>query len=166
MAIVKNLCHGRIFRVSYRRATWVVCAGNLVASLCVIMYLILAPLDFRAASLPDGVKAVATGESHVLALTCVILMKPTLLFCVHCYCLKFLGFEKGMWVTTHVLRAGGRYMEQIYSHSKEDLERRKASYKLRRALMPLHLIQEVTFANSLSRANITLKLGHSISARV
>lgn len=91
MAVVKNLCQGRIFRVSYRRATWVVCAGNLVVSLC-LMYLILAPapLYLRAASLPDR---------------------------------------------------GGRHIEQI--HSKEDLERRKASYKLRRALMPFHLIEEV-----------------------
>jgi hypothetical protein len=58
MANAKDLCKGRLIRISYRRATFFVCAGNLVVMLC-MMYSILSPLYIRTSSLPEPVIAVA-----------------------------------------------------------------------------------------------------------
>ncbi|KAG0569696.1 hypothetical protein KC19_6G108800 [Ceratodon purpureus] len=93
MANADHLCKGRIILISYKRATFIVCACNVVVMLF-MMYTILSPLHLRSTSLPQLVMAVGP-------------------------------------------------FNQKQTNTKEDMERLKVSYKLRRALMPVHLIEEV-----------------------
>ncbi|XP_024357844.1 uncharacterized protein [Physcomitrium patens] len=102
-----ELRKGRVIRISYKRATYVVCTVNLMLAVC-LMYSILSPLHLKSHT------------PHVIA----------------------------------VDTSNGRRPSSQRT-TREELVRLRSSDKLRRDMVPIHLIQEVKVLQAETMEEIT-----------